>query len=147
MIAGLGAWLNSIGVFDLNKNNLSAIVQYKHYDNSIVFDNQDQKIGEFFSYYHIFVPYNEIPKEMIQALISVEDRNFFNHPGFDVKGIIRAVISRIKGSKLKQGASTLTQQLVRNFILTKDRTMERKLKEIVLSLYLEQNVSYVVIHS
>ena len=141
LIAGLGAWLNSIGVFNLNKNNLSAIVQYKHYDNSIVFDNEDQKIGEFFSYYHIFVPYNEIPKEMIQALISVEDRNFFNHPGFDLKGIIRAVVSRIRGSKLKQGASTLTQQLVRNFILTKDRTMERKVKEIVLSLYLEQNVS------
>ena len=78
---------------------------------------------------------------MIQALISVEDRNFFSHPGFDLKGILRAIISRVKGSKLKQGASTLTQQLVRNFILTKDRTMERKVKEIILSLYLEQNVS------
>ena len=142
VLAGLlGSWLKSIGIFDLNEKNLSAIVDYKHYDNSVVFDRDDQKIGEFFSYYHIFVPYSEIPKEMIQALISVEDRNFFSHPGFDLKGILRAIISRVKGSKLKQGASTLTQQLVRNFILTKDRTMERKVKEIILSLYLEQNVS------
>ena len=96
-----GFWLKSIGIFDLTEKNISAIVQYKHFDNSVVYDSDNKKIGEFFSFYHIFVPYEDIPKEMIQALISVEDRNFFNHPGFDLKGIARAIVSRLKKSKLK----------------------------------------------
>ena len=112
-------------------------MQYKHFDNSVVYDSDNKKIGEFFSFYHIFVPYEDIPKEMIQALISVEDRNFFNHPGFDLKGIARAIVSRLKKSKLKQGASTLTQQLVRNFILYKRSNYRKKNKRnssITLSL-------------
>ncbi len=87
------------------------------------------------------ISYQEIPETLIQAVISAEDENFFQHPGVDYKGILRAVVHLIKTGKKGQGGSTITMQVARNFFLTRDKTYIRKLNEIFLSLKIEKELS------
>ena len=74
---------------------------------------------------------------LIQSVVSIEDRRFFEHSGVDLKGILRAVLVNIREGKLIQGGSTLTQQLAKNLFLTPERTIERKIKELLLAFWLE----------
>jgi penicillin-binding protein 1A len=134
-------WLKNVGIFDFNEKHLSAILNYKPYDNSIVFDRNGRKIGEFFSSYYIYRSYENIPQGMIDAITAIEDRNFFEHDGIDPKAIIRAALSYLDPSAIRQGASTITQQVVRNFLLTQERTIERKIREITLAMMLEEKTS------
>ena len=84
----------------------------------------------------VLVRLGEVPKHLVQALIATEDRNFYSHHGFDLRGIARAAVSFVRGNGL-QGGSTLTQQLVKNFFLTPERTLQRKLTELVMAVLLE----------
>ncbi len=84
---------------------------------------------------------DEIPQQLKQALIAVEDRNFYQHYGIDPKGIIRAMWINIKAGATVQGGSTLTQQLVKNFFLSRERTLIRKINEAIMSLLLEYHYS------
>src|SRR6266852_1526297 len=84
----------------------------------------------------VLVRLSEVPKQMVQALIANEDRNFYAHHGFDLRGIARAAFSFFTGHGL-QGGSTLTQQLVKNFFLTPERTISRKVTELFMSVLLE----------
>src|SRR3990167_5728144 len=83
-----------------------------------------------------FVPLSSIPKHMQEATIAIEDKDFYEHGPIDIRGIIRSVISITFYGKL-QGGSTITQQLVKNSLLTQERTIERKVKEILLSFATE----------
>lgn len=83
-----------------------------------------------------FVPLNEIPKNLQKATISIEDKNFYGHGAIDIRGIIRALYVNFRGGET-QGGSTITQQLVRNSLLTLDRTLTRKVKEVILSFVVE----------
>jgi penicillin-binding protein 1B len=83
----------------------------------------------------VLVRLNDVPKQLVQALIAVEDRNFFSHAGFDPRGLARAAWS-LTSDKV-QGGSTITQQLVKNFFLTPERTLRRKLTELVMAVLLE----------
>lgn len=140
-IVGVYLWLDELQVFSLADEKLSNIISYKPPDNTIILDRNGIKIGELFDNYHVFVPFDKIPKKMVDAIIAIEDRSFFNHSGFDPKGILRAIGSRVFGYGPKQGASTITQQVVRNFILSRDRTVERKVQEIFLAIQLEKKLS------
>jgi penicillin-binding protein 1B len=84
----------------------------------------------------VLVRLSEVPKPLVQALISTEDRNFYEHHGYDLRGIARAAWSFVRGHGL-QGGSTLTQQLVKNFFLTPERTIQRKATELVMAILLE----------
>ena len=84
----------------------------------------------------VLVRLAQVPKPLIDALIATEDRNFYTHHGFDPRGMARAAFSVVRGSGL-QGGSTLTQQLVKNFFLTPERTLTRKLTELVMAVLLE----------
>jgi penicillin-binding protein 1B len=84
----------------------------------------------------VLVRLGEVPKQLVQALIAVEDRNFFSHAGFDPRGLARAAASLVSGRRV-QGGSTLTQQLVKNFFLTPERTLQRKLTELIMAVLLE----------
>src|SRR5262245_3495871 len=88
----------------------------------------------------IFVPINVIPKTVIQAFISAEDRRFYEHGGLDFVGIARALVKNAQssGSRRAEGASTITQQVAKNLLLTSERTYERKLKEAILSIRMER---------
>ena len=86
----------------------------------------------------IVVPIEKIPEHMKQAVITAEDANFYNHFGLDIRGIFRAVMFNIRQKGAIQGASTITQQLIRSCFLTPEKTAERKIREIILTLELER---------
>ena len=88
-----------------------------------------------------FVKYDELPKHLVEAVLAIEDRRFFQHPGFDPFRIVGAALRNLKPGGNLQGGSTLTQQFVKNFFLTPDRTPKRKIQEAVLSFVLERRAS------
>ncbi|EYU51097.1 transglycosylase family protein [Acinetobacter baumannii 1457504] len=83
---------------------------------------------------------NSVPKPLIEALISTEDRNFYHHHGISIRGTARALVSNVTGGR-RQGGSTLTQQLVKNFYLTPERTLKRKVNEALMALLIELHYS------
>ncbi len=87
------------------------------------------------------VPLSTIPKNLINAILATEDSNFYQHKGVDFKGIARAILMDLKIGSLSQGASTISQQLIRSSFLTREKTTERKTKEIILTLALERRYS------
>ena len=99
-------------------------------------------IAEYARERRIFVPINTVPKLVINAFLSAEDRRFYEHGGLDMTGIVRAglkfVESKIKGGGSLQGASTITQQVAKNFLLSSERTFDRKLREAILAIRIER---------
>jgi len=87
------------------------------------------------------VPLDEMPDHVISAVLATEDRRFFEHFGIDFLGLFRAMSENVKANSVVQGGSTITQQLAKNLFLTNERTVERKVKEAFLSLWLEMNLS------
>lgn len=83
----------------------------------------------------------DIPQGLQQAIIAVEDNRFYHHSGFDVEGILRAALVNLQTGSLQEGASTITQQLVKNLFLSQDRTWGRKAEEVVLSVDMEMRYS------
>ncbi len=103
--------------------------------------NDGSLISEFSRERRIYVPITAIPECIIEAFISAEDKNFYQHGGLDVQGIIRAVVtnmSNLQSGRRAVGASTITQQVAKNFLLSSDQTVERKLKEAILAIRIER---------
>ncbi|PPD29813.1 MAG: penicillin-binding protein [Hyphomicrobium sp.] len=103
-------------------------------------------IAEYARERRIFVPINTIPKQVLAAFLSAEDKRFYEHGGLDFVGIVRALVAavqnKIKGSdKRDQGASTITQQVAKNFLLSNERSLERKIKEAILAIRIERAYS------
>ncbi len=99
-------------------------------------------IAEYARERRIFVPINTVPKFVIQAFLSAEDKRFYEHGGLDFTGIGRAAVKfieiKLKGSGNPQGASTITQQVAKNFLLSSERTFDRKLREAILAIRIER---------
>ena len=105
-------------------------------------NSNNEKLDTFINNYHgEYVKLNEVSNEFINTLISTEDKNFFSHHGFDYKRIIKSLIDNLKSNSLSQGASTISQQLIKNLYLTNEQTWDRKLHEAFLTIKLEQNYS------
>ena len=101
--------------------------------------NDGNMIAEFSRERRIYVPFTAIPDRLIHAFLSAEDKTFYQHGGIDIQGILRAVFTNFGSSGgHKVGASTITQQVAKNFLLSSDQTMERKLKEVILSIRIER---------
>ena len=83
------------------------------------------------------VPLAELPPHVVHAVVAIEDRRFFSHIGLDFRGLARAMLANLRAARYAQGGSTLTQQLAKNLFLTSERTMERKIEEVILALWLE----------
>jgi penicillin-binding protein 1A len=98
-------------------------------------------IGELFVERRTYVPYELIPELVIHAFIAAEDADFFQHSGLDYWGMLRAALINLRSGETKQGASTITQQVVKTFLLSPERTYKRKIQEIVLARRLEQALS------
>ncbi len=117
---------------------------YKPPISSKLYSNDGQLLSEFSSEKRIFVPYNSIPTLVVNSFLSAEDKNFFKHPGVDAKGVLRAIvnnISNLMSSKRLEGASTITQQVAKNFLLTNEVSIDRKLKEAILAFRIERALS------
>ena len=89
----------------------------------------------------ILIAYKDVPPELVEALIATEDHNFYSHFGIDPKGIARAMWTNLKSLSFRQGGSTLTQQLVKNFYLSQEKTLKRKFNEFLMALILEHHYS------
>ena len=114
---------------------------YKPPVSSKVYSGNGELVADFSKEKRIFVPYNSIPNNVINAFLSAEDKNFFTHPGVDAKGVLRAIIkniSNIINSKRLEGASTITQQVAKNFLLTNEVSINRKIKEAILAFRIER---------
>ena len=88
-----------------------------------------------------YVPIDLLPRHLIDAVLAIEDRRFFSHRGVDVAGLGRAIFTNLRAGRVVQGGSTITQQLAKNIFLTSQRTLVRKLEELVLALWLEMRLS------
>src|ERR1700689_3246525 len=98
-------------------------------------------LAEYARERRLYLPSAAIPDLVKQAFIAAEDKNFYSHHGFDPEGIVRAAMVFAQGNRHVQGASTITQQVAKNFLLTSDRTVERKVREILLSMRIESAYS------
>lgn len=95
-------------------------------------------IREYYENKIVYVPYEEMPEYLINAFVAIEDNRFFEHPGFDLRGIFRALAVNAKNREFRQGGSTITQQLARNIFLNHDKTAQRKLLELAIAIELER---------
>jgi penicillin-binding protein 1A len=114
--------------------------QYKPESGTKIYADDDVLIGELKAEKGIFVPISQIPKNMINAVIAVEDSRFWTHKGIDYFAIGRAIIKDIIHVGLKEGGSTLTQQLTKVMFLTPEKTFKRKLTEAILAIKIEKNL-------
>ena len=144
---GLGLFVSIIVILWTYSNKLPDYKFLKNYKPSVsskLYSGGGELVSDFSSEKRIFVPYNTIPKKVIHAFLSAEDKNFFSHPGVDAKGIIRAVlrnISNIIYEKRLEGASTITQQVAKNFLLSNEVSLNRKIKEAILAFRIERALS------
>ncbi|MDW5377337.1 penicillin-binding protein 1A [Halomonas sp. HP20-15] len=107
-----------------------------------IYTRNDKLIGEFGEERRKPVDFETVPKDMVQAFLAAEDARFFEHPGVDPKGLARAAVELIaSGGDIQSGGSTITMQVARNYLLTLDQTFTRKIREILLSLQMEQILS------
>ncbi|MFY0595747.1 MAG: PBP1A family penicillin-binding protein [Cognatishimia sp.] len=109
-----------------------ALAQYRPPTISRIYSGEGKIIDEFARERRLFVPAEEIPDLVKRAFISAEDKNFYQHKGYDARGMVAAAIEAAQGGRLR-GASTITQQVMKNFLLSGDRSAERKIKELILS--------------
>ncbi len=118
--------------------DISSLVDYKPSTSSRIYDKNGEKIANIFDKKHRFyAPFNEIPPRAIEALVAIEDTTFFEHPGINIDAIFRAAIKVIRAGKAVEGASTITQQLVKNKLLTREKKLSRKIKEAIYAIKLE----------
>tara|TARA_B100000963_G_scaffold357046_1_gene378382 strand:- start:80 stop:2422 length:2343 start_codon:yes stop_codon:yes gene_type:complete len=130
--------------FSNNLPDYKYLKNYKAPVSSKIYSGSGELIQDFSSEKRIFIPYNSIPEIVINSFLSAEDKNFFNHPGIDAKGVLRAVlknVSNIVNSKRLEGASTITQQVAKNFLLNNEISLQRKLKEAILAFRIERSLS------
>ena len=137
-LIGIGIFVWLIYLYSQIRFDIDKIVNYEPRLTTQFFDKNGVHIGNIFKDEHrLYAKYNSIPPQITEALIAIEDTNYFEHSGVNVDAIIRAIIKDIKAMSLVEGASTITQQLVKTMILTRDKKIIRKIKEILLSLRLE----------
>ena len=134
---GLGAifWM-----YSRDLPNHETLKRYEPATLSTIYSGEGRVMDEFARERRIFTPIDEIPDLVKFAFVSAEDKNFYSHKGYDPLGIIKAGIDALKGERLR-GASTITQQVMKNFALSGDRSAERKIKELILASRLEETLS------
>ena len=136
--------LSILWSFSNNLPDYKFLKNYKPPVSSKMFSGNGDLVADFSQEKRIFVPYNSIPQNVINSFLSAEDKNFFSHPGVDAKGVLRAIINNISNiisSKRLEGASTITQQVAKNFLLTNEVSINRKLKEAILAFRIERALS------
>jgi len=130
--------------FSSNLPDYKFLKSYKPSVSSKVYSGNGELVNDFSTEKRIFVPYNAISEKVINSFLSAEDKNFYSHPGVDAKGVLRAVvnnISNIASSRRLEGASTITQQVAKNFLLTNEVSLNRKIKEAILAFRIERVLS------
>ncbi len=123
--------------FDIDK-----VVNYNPKQTTQIFDANGELVANIFDNHHrLYAKYDEIPSRVIESLVAIEDTQFFEHSGVNVDAIGRAILKDIKAGSLVEGASTLTQQLIKTMVLSREKKLIRKVKEAMLSIKLESTLT------
>ena len=138
VVIGFVAGLVTVGYLLQDLPPITGLHEYQPSLVTRVYSADKQVIGQFFVERRILVPLDKIPRQLVNALVAIEDSRFFEHRGLDFVGIARAAITNLASGKIRQGASTITQQLARSLFLSPKRDFERKAKEALLALKMEQ---------
>ncbi len=134
---GIYFWyLMSVLTVEAGQFDLSKLEQME--SASVILDRNDKIFGQIYVENRETIPYEQLPRDLINAVVSMEDNKFYQHGGYDLSGIIRAALKNFTAGHVRQGASTVTQQLARNSFSLKERTFRRKLLEILLSKRIEE---------
>ena len=131
---------SSVGAFWYLSQDLPALDSLQEYQPSLVsrvYSDDRQVIGQYYIERRLLTPLADVPQSVTQAVIAVEDARFFEHPGLDVIGILRATWTNLRRGGRIEGASTITQQLARSLFLSPERTFLRKFKELILAYKIE----------
>lgn len=140
-IAGLFAVFVGAGAIYFHySKDLPDVRVLKKYEPSTItrlYSDKDELIAEFYIEKRIIIPLKDISLQLKQATLGVEDSNFYRHRGIDPKAIFRAFISNLKAGKVVEGGSTITQQLTKTLLLTREKSLERKIKEAILAMRIE----------
>lgn len=142
----LAAAVVAIYVSDLAKDlpDFEVLAKYEPPVTTRIHASDGALMAEFARERRLYLPIQAVPDRVKAAFISAEDKNFYHHPGIDIQGLSRAVYNNIRNygsGRRAEGASTITQQVAKNFLLTSDQTIERKIREAILALRIEQAYS------
>jgi len=141
----LGAIAGAVGLFALITHygkdlpSVDSLAVYEPPTVTTLVDANGEFVGEFYEEQRYPTALDEIPKEVQNAFVSAEDAAFWDHNGLDFMGIARAALKNVQEQRMAQGASTITQQVARSFLLSREKKLERKLKEAILSTRVEKN--------
>lgn len=143
--AGLGA-LVLVGMFyyygtDSNLPRISSVHDYRPKTTTRIFDRKGRLIGEISDERRSVVPFKRIPKLLVKAVVAAEDDAFYKHRGLDYWGMLRAFFANLKAGRFAQGGSTITQQVVKGLFLSPERTIRRKVQEVILARRLESQLA------
>jgi penicillin-binding protein 1A len=143
LFAGIAVVVFMFGVYgsDPKMPNLSRLDEYRPKQVTRILDRNNVPIGELGSEKRTVVPYSSIPKLFVQAVVAAEDADYFKHGGVDYMGMGRAFITNVLRGRKAQGGSTITQQVIKNLLLTPERSMKRKVQEIILAHRLSEKLS------
>ncbi len=118
------------------------LINYKPETSSIIYDRNGKKLAYVFKTQHrLYAQYDELPGFLVEALVAMEDTRFFEHNGVNPDAIMRAIVKDIQAGAFVEGGSTLTQQLIKNKILSNEKKLARKIKEAILALKIEHELS------
>jgi penicillin-binding protein 1A len=120
---------------------ITKLSDYQPAQVTTILDANDRRIGEIYTQRRTMVTYDKIPPIVVDAFVAAEDNHFWQHSGIDYIGMARAFFANLKAGKKTQGASTITQQVVKNLLLTPERTFKRKIQEIILARRLEKSLT------
>lgn len=143
-LASAGAGFTYLAVVRINRDlpkDLTAAFDYQPNRKSLVVAADGEEIGAFFVENRQVVSLDRMPPHVLSAFISAEDARFWDHPGFDAVGIFRAAYKNFSTGGVKQGASTITQQVIKMLLLDSERTYDRKAKELILAVRIERELS------
>jgi len=140
LLAGSMGLMALFWIYSRDLPNHEQLADYAPPTLSRIYSGDGQVMDEFARERRIFTPAEEMPEIVKAAFISAEDKNFYTHAGYDPLGIVKAMIDAARGGRLR-GASTITQQVMKNFLLDGSRKLERKIKEIVLAARMENTLS------
>ncbi len=141
MIAGVGCLWAAYRYIDKSLPQLITLADYQPLLVSQVYDRNGTQIGEFFRERRKLVPFNKIPKNLVNAFLAAEDDQFYKHGGLNYLAILRATVANLKAGKNVQGASTITQQVAKTLFLSSEKKLIRKVKEAILAQKMESNLS------
>ncbi len=141
---GVSAGLAAIAAFNIYLASLPPISNFediKPNPVTTIYSSDGEVIKTFTAFKFEKVSIDKIPKYLKEAVIATEDKNFYRHRGFDTMGMVRSTITNIASGEVKQGASTITQQLARILFLSNERTFDRKIKELIIAHRIEKTIS------